>query len=75
MKLSTVTRFITLSFTSRFFLIAILITYMFSSRSLFVRRPSVRPLTFSNHLSAEAAEPVLLNFDMEPPLVGGTKEC
>ena len=43
--------------------------------SLFVRRPSVRasvrpcvrPLTFSNNFSSEAAEPILLKFHMEPP--------
>ena len=35
--------------------------------SLFVRRLSVRPLTFSNDFSSEAAEPVLLKFHMEPP--------
>ena len=42
--------------------------------SLFVRRPSVRPcvrpcvrpLTFSNDFSSEAAEPILLKFQMEP---------
>ena len=39
--------------------------------SLFVCRPSVhpsvRPLTFSNDFSSEAAEPILLKFHMEPP--------
>ena len=35
--------------------------------SLFVRRPSVRPLTFSNDFSSETAEPILLKFHMEPP--------
>ena len=35
--------------------------------SLFVRRPSVRLLTFSNDFSSEAAEPILLKFHMEPP--------
>ena len=31
-------------------------------------RPSVvRPLTFSNDFSSEAAEPVLLRFHIEPP--------
>ena len=30
-------------------------------------RPSVRPLTFSNDFSSEAAEPILLKFHMEPP--------
>ena len=34
--------------------------------SLFVRRPSVRPLTFSNDFSSETAEPILLKFHMEP---------
>ena len=32
-----------------------------------VVRPSVRPLTFSNDFSSEAAETILLKFDMEPP--------
>ena len=43
--------------------------------SLLVCRPcvppsvsaSVRPLTFSNDFSSEAAEPILLKFHMEPP--------
>ena len=35
--------------------------------SLFVCRPSVRPLTFSNNFSSEAPEPILLKFYMEPP--------
>ena len=30
-------------------------------------RLSMRPLTFSNSFSSEAAEPVLLYFHMEPP--------
>ena len=34
---------------------------------------SVRPLTFSNDFSSEAAEPILLKFHMEPPKVGGTR--
>ena len=36
---------------------------------------SVRPLTFSNDFSSEASEPILLKFHMEPPKVGGTKDC
>ena len=28
---------------------------------------SIRPLTFSNDFSSEAAEPILLKFHMEPP--------
>ena len=36
-------------------------------------RASVRPLTFSNDFSSEAAEPILLKFHMKPPYVGGTK--
>ena len=35
--------------------------------SLFIRRPCVRPLTFSYDFSSEAAEPILLKFHMEPP--------
>ena len=31
------------------------------------RPSSVRPLTFSNDFSSEAAEPILLKFHMEPP--------
>ena len=38
-------------------------------------RPCVRPLTFSNDFSSEAAEPILLRFHMEPPKGGGTKDC
>ena len=34
----------------------------------------VRPLTFSNDFSSEAAEPILLKFHMEPPYGGGTKD-
>ena len=32
-----------------------------------VVRPCVRPLSFSNDFSSEAAEPILLKFHMEPP--------
>ena len=35
--------------------------------SLFIRRLTVRPLTFSDDFSSEAAEPILLEFHMEPP--------
>ena len=38
-------------------------------------RPYVRPLTFSNDFSSEAVEPVLLRFHIEPPKIGGTKDC
>ena len=31
------------------------------------RPSSIRPLTFSNDFSSEAAEPILLKFHMEPP--------
>ena len=33
----------------------------------FVSHQSVRLLTFSNDFSSEAAEPILLNFHIEPP--------
>ena len=29
--------------------------------------PCIRPLTFSNDFSSEAAKPILLKFHMEPP--------
>ena len=32
-------------------------------------------LKFSNDFSSEAAEPILLKFHMEPPKVGGMKDC
>ena len=35
--------------------------------SLFVCHPSVHLLTFLNHFSSEAPEPILLKFHMEPP--------
>ena len=38
-------------------------------------RPCVRPLTFSNDFSSKAAKPILLKYHMDPPLVGGTKDC
>ena len=38
-------------------------------------RLSMRPLTFSNNNSSEAAEPILLYFHMEPSLLGRTKDC
>ena len=47
----------------------------YSDHFLSVVRASVCPLTFSNDFSAEAAEPILLKFHMEPPKVGGTKDC
>ena len=38
-----------------------------------VRRPSVRPFTFSNIFSSETAWPIKAKFYVEPPWEGGTK--
>ena len=40
-----------------------------------MRRASVRPLTFSNDFSPEAAELIMLKFDIEPFEVGETIDC
>ena len=40
-----------------------------------VRRPSVRPFTFSNVFSSETAWPIKAKFYLEPPWEGGTKVC
>ena len=40
-----------------------------------VRRPSVRPFTFSNIFSSETAWPIIAKFYVVPPWEGGTKVC
>ena len=42
---------------------------------LSLRRPSVRPSTFSNIFSSETTGPIKLKFHMETPKDAGTKVC